>query len=86
MKTTTRCVSSERIAEVRCVVETRQADNRLLCKPGEAAEMLNLAKSTVYHLVASGELPSVRVGKAIRISREAIDKWIRDQEERTRAA
>ncbi len=67
-------------------VELRQADNRLLYKPGEAAQMLNVAKSTVYHLAASGELPSVRVGKAIRISKEAIDRWIQEQERRTSAA
>lgn len=61
-------------------------DERLLFKPRTVAEMLDVAPATVYHLVASGELPSVRIGKAIRISKEAIDKWIRDQEERTRAA
>ena len=67
-------------------MEMTHTDDRLLFKPRTVAEMLDIAPATLYHLVASGELPSVRIGKAIRISKEAIDRWIREQEERTRAA
>lgn len=67
-------------------MEMRQDDNRLLFKPSEAAQALNISKAMVYHLAASGQIPSVRVGKALRISKEAIDRWIRAQEERTSAA
>lgn len=67
-------------------METKQGDQRVLFRPQEVAEMLGISKATVYHLAASGQLPSVRVGKALRISREAIDRWIQDQERRTSAA
>ncbi len=67
-------------------METTHKETRVLHRPQEVAEMLGISKATVYHLAASGQIPSVRVGKALRISREAIDRWIQDQERRTSAA
>jgi excisionase family DNA binding protein len=49
-----------------------------LLKILEAAEILKMGKSTVYKLVSTKELPSIRIGRMIRISREDIDKFLSD--------
>jgi excisionase family DNA binding protein len=35
----------------------------------EAADLLKLAKHTVYRLIASGEIPACRIGGSVRIDR-----------------
>lgn len=42
----------------------------------EAATALHLGRNTVYDLIRSGELPSLRVGRAIRIPQTALHEWI----------
>lgn len=37
----------------------------------EVATVLRLSKMTVYRLIATGELPSVRIGRSIRIPHAA---------------
>ncbi len=49
---------------------------KLLLKPKEAAEMTSTSKNTIYNLVASGELKSIRLGRAIRIPMKALEEWI----------
>ncbi len=51
----------------------------LLVRPGEAAELLGLSRSTVYTLVASGTLPAIRIGGAVRIPMDALQRWIDEQ-------
>jgi len=50
--------------------------DKLLLKPAEAAEILGIARSRTYALIASGELPSVRIGKSVRVPLEALHEWI----------
>jgi excisionase family DNA binding protein len=41
------------------------------------ARVLSIGKDAVYELVASGELPSVRISeRTIRIPRHLLEKWI----------
>lgn len=42
----------------------------------EAAEFLELGKSTIYDLVGRFEIPHRRVGKTIRLSRSALVAWL----------
>lgn len=48
----------------------------LLLRVEEAARMLRLGRATVYMLVSRGELPSVRIGRAVRVPAEALRRWI----------
>ncbi len=50
--------------------------DRLLLRVGEAAEMLGMGRSTVYELIAAGALPSVRMGKSLRVPIEQLKGWI----------
>ena len=52
------------------------AGRRLLVSPEEAASMLSVARSTVYVLIASGELPSVKIGKSRRLRVEDIEAFV----------
>ncbi len=37
---------------------------------------LQLGRTRTYELVRSGELPVVRVGRAVRVPRHALERWI----------
>jgi len=52
---------------------------RLLLRPVEAAEMIGIGRSKVYELLASGELPSIRVGASVRVPVDALREWIARQ-------
>ncbi len=52
---------------------------KLLVRPSEAAEMLGLGRSKVYAMLASGELPSVRIGKSVRVPTEALRLWVQER-------
>jgi len=54
--------------------------DKLLLKPTEVAEVLRIGRSLVYGMLATGELPSIRVGRCIRVPKESLEKWISDQE------
>jgi len=56
-----------------------------LLKVGEAAERLSLGKSKVWELVARGELASVKIDGARRISERAVDEFIADLEAKASA-
>lgn len=52
-----------------------QNRNRLL-RPREVQEVVGLSRSAVYAYIASGVLPSVKVGKSVRVPSEALARWI----------
>jgi excisionase family DNA binding protein len=52
---------------------------KIFAKPSEAAEALGLGLSKTYQLIANGTLPSVRIGKSIRVPVEALRRWAEDQ-------
>jgi excisionase family DNA binding protein len=45
---------------------------------------LQLGRTRTYELVRSGELPVVRIGRVVRVPRDALRRWI--QERAARAA
>ncbi|GAA2510107.1 helix-turn-helix domain-containing protein [Pilimelia columellifera] len=49
---------------------------KLLYDPREAARVLSLGRSTVYELMASGRLRSIRVGRSRRIPAEALREFV----------
>ncbi|MYL45015.1 helix-turn-helix domain-containing protein [Virgibacillus halodenitrificans] len=53
--------------------------NRFTVK--DAAEYLGVCTDTIYTMVRQKEIPHFRLRRRIMFSKEAIDHWIRDQEE-----
>lgn len=54
---------------------------KLLLRPAEAAELLSISRSKIYELVNAGEIPSIRLGGAIRIPRRSLEEFISRQME-----
>ena len=52
---------------------------RLLLRPHEAGQLLGVCRTKVYAMLASGELPSVRIGSSIRVPLEALRRWVHDR-------
>jgi excisionase family DNA binding protein len=49
---------------------------RQLLRPQEAFEIIGMSRSTGYALLATGEIPSVRIGRSIRIPLSELNRWI----------
>jgi excisionase family DNA binding protein len=56
-----------------------QPDNVLTIE--ELSVYLKIPKSTLYKLVREGKVPSQKVGRHLRFHREAIDEWLKRQDD-----
>jgi excisionase family DNA binding protein len=54
---------------------------RLLLHIPEVAEILGIGRTKIYEMIATGELPTVRFGRAVRISVTTLQKWVEDREQ-----
>ena len=50
--------------------------NKLLLRPAEAAEATGIGRSKIYALIASGDLPSIRIGGSVRVPVDELKDWI----------
>ncbi len=57
------------------------ADTRLLLTVEEVAERLAIGKTLAWELVWSGKLPSVRIGRCVRVPLGALEAWIAERTE-----
>ena len=66
------------------IVEVRFGDNgkieRQFVDGPEAARFLGVSKATISNLVASGQLPVKRYGRAIRIPLPALEEFANDRQ------
>ena len=53
--------------------------DKLLLRVPEAAESTGLSRSTIYELISSGDLPSVKVGRVIRVRVDALREWVQNR-------
>ena len=53
--------------------------DKVLLRPTEAAEVMGIGRSKVYQLIASGDLPAIRIGGSVRIPVAALAAWIARQ-------
>jgi excisionase family DNA binding protein len=49
---------------------------KLLLKPIEVCDVTGLGKSKCYALIAEGVIPSVRIGRAVRVPAGALRRWV----------
>jgi excisionase family DNA binding protein len=52
------------------------SSDQLLFTTEEAADVLRVGRTTVYALIKSGELRPVHIGRACRISRGELDRYV----------
>jgi excisionase family DNA binding protein len=55
--------------------------SRELLRAHEVARLLGIGRSKTYELIARGELPSLRIGRLVRVPRHALERWIADHTE-----
>ncbi len=53
-------------------------NERLLLTVEEAARRLGIGKTLAWELVWDGVLPSVRLGRCVRVPLRALEEWIAD--------
>jgi excisionase family DNA binding protein len=53
--------------------------DKLLATAEEAAEILNVGRSTVFELMRTGRLRSVKIGRSRRISYDALREFVAAQ-------
>lgn len=58
----------------------------LLLTVPDVAKAFRLAESTVYELLAAGQLPSIQIGKSRRVPVTALRAWIAERLEAARQA
>lgn len=52
---------------------------QLVIRAEEAARMLGIGRTKVYALIATGEIPTIRLGRSVRIPVEGLRAWIAAQ-------
>ena len=58
----------------------------MLLRMREAAEALGVGRSTIYGLVRSGDLPSVRIGRSLRVPAAGLQAWVEGRARRVEEA
>lgn len=53
--------------------------DRLAYRVTEFAEALGVSRSKGYEMVASGEVPSIRIGGSVRIPVDVAKQWLADK-------
>jgi excisionase family DNA binding protein len=67
-------------------VEVNQHDQpparsvRLLLTVEEAAEVMAISRTMMYHLIGTGQVASVRIGRLRRVSLDALREFARDNQ------
>lgn len=49
---------------------------KLLLTAVETAAVLGIGRNRTYELIASGELPSLKIGHSVRVPVAALSKWV----------
>jgi excisionase family DNA binding protein len=50
--------------------------DKMVLRPAQVADALQISRSKSYELIAAGEIPSVLVGGCKRVPVEALRQWI----------
>jgi excisionase family DNA binding protein len=57
-----------------------------LLTPDQVADLLQVSRLTVYRFITAGRLPSIRIGRRLRIRSRDVDRWLRHEAVRGRSA
>lgn len=55
------------------------AIERLALRPGEVGDSIGVSRSKAYALIASGAIPSIRIGSSIRVTPDALKAYLESQ-------
>lgn len=54
----------------------RGDDEKLAVTVPQAADLVEVSRSTGYQLVASGEWPAIKIGRAVRVPLQGLRAWL----------
>ena len=52
--------------------------DKLLLRPAEVGALTGMGKSKTYELIAAGIIPSVRIGKSVRVPADRLRRWVEE--------
>lgn len=70
--------AGERTDGMTSMADERRLGEMRFMTVAEVAGVMRVSKMTVYRLVHSGELPSVRVGRSFRVPEKAVQDYLQD--------
>lgn len=57
-------------------------EGKEMLRPSDIASLMGLTTGRIYQLISAGVIPATRVGGALRIPREAWERWVAEQRDR----
>jgi excisionase family DNA binding protein len=72
-----------RVSDVAAEIWSHVMD-QLLFKIEEVTKVLGASRSTVYRLMNSGQLVSIKVGRSRRVTSQALERFVKAMEDRSR--
>lgn len=54
-------------------------EKKLAISPTDAAKALSISRAKFYSMLASGEVPSIKIGRITRVPVAALEEWINTQ-------
>jgi len=52
---------------------------RVFLRAEEVAKRLQISRAQAYMLIRRGQIPSIRLGRSVRVPEAALDAWIAEQ-------
>ena len=65
--------------QLRSIGKAENDMEQLAVRPLDAAKAIGVGRTQIYNLLRTGQLPSVRIGKSIRVPVEALRAWMKAQ-------
>ena len=62
-------------------METITRSERLLVTPSQAAKLLSICERTLFSLATSGEIPRIKIGRAVRYSPKDLQQFVDERKE-----
>ena len=60
-------------------MEKVDLDQPVLLRAEEVSRLLRIGRTMTFQLIASGDLPVVRIGRAVRVPKSELARWIRER-------
>jgi excisionase family DNA binding protein len=61
---------------IKLIGDTTKADRSLVYEVPEAGEMLGLTRAAAYAAAKRGDIPTIRIGKTLRVPKAAFEKML----------
>lgn len=51
----------------------------ILLRPDDAREIVSIGRTKFYQLLSSGEIPSIHIGRSVRVPLDGLKAWVAAQ-------